>query len=105
MLIVLPVEIGKRVESIQVQDNGERRMTEYTHLVEETRRQQAFREWKNKPTSLHLNNGKMETKYQDGRTEIEDTSTGKKTYDFPEGYEGEPYRENLFHRFLSFFTG
>ena len=35
MLIVLIVEIGKRVESIQVQDNGERRMTEYTHLVEE----------------------------------------------------------------------
>jgi len=25
MLIVLPVEIGKRVESIQVQDNGERK--------------------------------------------------------------------------------
>ena len=54
-------------------------MTEYTHLVEETRRQEAFREWKNKPISLHLNNGKMETKYQDGRIEIEDTSTGKKT--------------------------
>ena len=79
-------------------------MTEYTHLVEETRKQQAFREWKNKPISLHLNNGKMETKYQDGRTEIEDTSTGKKTYEFPEGYEGEKYREKLFHRFLGFFT-
>jgi len=46
----------------------------------------------------------METKYQDGRIEIEDTSTGKKTYDFPEGYEHETYRENLFHRFLGVFT-
>ena len=79
-------------------------MTEYTHLVEETRRQQAFREWKNKPLYLHASNGKMETKYQDGRIEIEDTSTGKKTYEFPEGYEGERYREKLFHRFLGFFT-
>ena len=79
-------------------------MTEYTHLVEETRRQQDFREWKNKPISLHLNNGKMETKYQDGRTEIEDTSTGKKAYDFPEGYEGEKYRESLFNKFLRVFT-
>ena len=79
-------------------------MTEYTHLVEETRRQHAFREWKNKASYIHVNNGKMETKYQDGRTEIEDTSTGKKTYEFPEGYEGEKYREKLFHRFLGFFT-
>ena len=79
-------------------------MTEYTHLVEETRRQEAFREWKNKPISLHLNNGKMETKYQDGRIEIENTSTGKKTYDFPEGYEGEKYRESLFNKFLRVFT-
>ena len=46
-------------------------MTEYTHLVEETRRQQAFREWKNKASYIHANNGKIETKYQDGRTEIE----------------------------------
>jgi hypothetical protein len=36
--------------------------------------------------------------------EIEDTSTGKKTYDFPEGYEHEEYRGNLFHRFLKTFT-
>ena len=54
---------------------------------------------------LHASNGKMETKYQDGRIEIEDTSTGEKTYDFPEGYEYEAYREKLFHRFLGFFTG
>ena len=79
-------------------------MTEYTHLVEETRRQEAFREWKNKASYIHVNNGKMETKYQDGRTEIEDTSTGKKTYDFPEGYEAEKYRESLFNKFLRVFT-
>ena len=79
-------------------------MTEYTHLVEETKRQQAFREWKNKASYIHVNNGKIETKYQDGRTEIEDTSTGKKTYDFPEGYEGEAYRESLFNKFLRVFT-
>ena len=79
-------------------------MTEYTHLVEETRKQQAFREWKNKASYIHVNNGKIETKYQDGRTEIEDTSTGKKTYDFPEGYEGEAYRESLFNKFLRVFT-
>ena len=79
-------------------------MTEYTHLVEETRRQEAFREWKNKASYIHANNGKIETKYQDGRTEIEDTSTGKKIYDFPEGYEGEKYRESLFNKFLRVFT-
>jgi len=80
-------------------------MTEYTHLVEETRRQLAFREWKNEVSYIHANNGKIETKYQDGRIEIEDTSTGQKTYDFPEGYEGKTYRENLFGKFLRVFTG
>ena len=80
-------------------------MTEYTPLVEETRRQQAFRKWKNNVAFIHVNNGKIETKFQDGRTEIEDTSTGKKTYDFPKGYEGETYRENLFSKFLRVFTG
>jgi hypothetical protein len=80
-------------------------MTQYTHLVEETKRQIAFREWKNKVSYIHANNGKIETKYQDGRIETEDTSTGQKTYDFPEGYEGEAYRENLFEKFLRVFTG
>jgi len=79
-------------------------MTEYTHLVEETRRQQAFREWKNKALYLHLNNGRLETKFQDGRIEIENTSTGKKIYDFPKGYEGEKYKESLFNKFLKVFT-
>ena len=80
-------------------------MPQYTHLVDETKRQIAFREWKNKPLYLHLINGRLETKFQDGRIEIENTSTGQKTYDFPEGYEGETYRENLFGRFLRVFTG
>ena len=80
-------------------------MTEYTHLVERVRQQEAFSKWKNEPLYLHLNNGKLETKYRDGRIETEDTSTGKKTYDFPEGYEHEKYRGNLFHRFLGTFIG
>ena len=85
---------------------GKRRkkMTEYTHLVEKVRQQEAFSKWKKEPLYLHLNKGKLETKYRDGHMEIENTSTGKKTYNFPEGYEHEEYRGNLFHRFLKTFT-
>ena len=79
-------------------------MTQYTHLVVETKRQIAFSEWKNKPLYLHLINGRLETKFQDGRIEIENTSTGQKTYDFPKGYEGEKYKESLFNKFLKVFT-
>tara|TARA_R100000306_G_C4319808_1_gene114557 strand:+ start:135 stop:377 length:243 start_codon:yes stop_codon:yes gene_type:complete len=79
-------------------------MTEYTHLIEEARQQQAFREWRNHPLYIQAQNGQIEIKYQDGRTEIEDTSTGKKTYDFPKGYEGQTYKEKLFDRFLKIFT-
>jgi len=80
-------------------------MTEYTHLVEEAKQQEAFKEWKNYPLYLQAQNGKIEIKYQDGRIEIEDTSTGEKIYEFPEGYEGQAYRVKLFDRFLNFFTG
>ena len=80
-------------------------MTEYTHLVEEAKQQEAFKEWKNYPLYIHAQNGKIEVKYQDGRKEIENTSTGKKIYEFPEGYEGQAYRVKLFDRFLNFFAG
>ena len=79
-------------------------MTEYTHLIEEAKQQEAFREWRNYPRYIHAQNGKIEIKYQDGRTEIENTSTGQKTYNFPKGYEGQPYKEKLFDRFLKIFT-
>ena len=75
-------------------------MTEYTNIVEHTRRQIAFREWKNTPLYMHTENGCIITKFQDGRKEIKDTSTDITTYTFPEDYTEKPYTKSLFDSFL-----
>ena len=55
-------------------------MTEYKELVEETRVRLQVEEWSKGIKYIHANNGIIETKFNNGDIEYEDTSTGKKTW-------------------------
>ena len=74
-------------------------MTEYTDMVEETRRklsqEKAYKRWCNTPKYLHAHNGVVETALNDGRVIVEDTSTHKETVKYPKGYESDEWQSLL----------
>jgi len=55
-------------------------MTEYTDIVERQRLLQEVEKWSKGIVYIHANNGIIETKFNNGDIEYEDTSTGKKTW-------------------------
>ena len=72
-------------------------MTEFTHLVNKAREQEAFARWSTQPKYLYLDgsDGILITKFNDERTWYEDH--GKETWNFPKDYRKESFWENLRH--------
>ena len=70
-------------------------MTEFTHLVNKAREQEAFARWSTQPKYLYMDgsDGILITKFNDERTWYEDH--GKETWNFPKDYRKESFWENL----------
>ena len=73
-------------------------MTEYSEMVEEARREQAFAKWTLQPTYLYMDtkDGILVTKYNDGHIWYDDH--GKNTYSYPDDYQKESFWKTLRHR-------
>ena len=72
-------------------------MTEFTHLVNKAREEEAFARWATQPKYLYIDgsDGVLITKFNDGRTWYEDH--GKETWEFPKDYKKDSFWETLRH--------
>jgi hypothetical protein len=72
-------------------------MTEFTHLVDKAREDEAFARWTTQPKYLLMDaaDGILVTKFNDGHIWYEDH--GKSTYSFPPDYKKDSWWERLRH--------
>ena len=72
-------------------------MTEFTHLVDKAREDEAFARWTTQPKYLLMDtaDGILVTKFNDGHIWYEDH--GKSTYAFPPDYTKDSWWEQLRH--------
>ena len=72
-------------------------MTEFTHLVDKAREEEAFAKWSTQAKYLYMDSsaGIVITKFNDERTRYEDH--GKETWKFPKDYKKDSFWENLRH--------
>tara|TARA_R110000764_G_scaffold52568_4_gene114461 strand:+ start:820 stop:1074 length:255 start_codon:yes stop_codon:yes gene_type:complete len=79
-------------------------MTEYDYKVELQRERIGYDEWRNGVKYLHVNNGCIETAFNDGRVMVEDCRTGKITNKYPEGYMGNNWKSSIINSFKKAIT-
>ena len=79
-------------------------MTEYDYKVELQRERIGYDEWRNGVKYLHVNNGCIETAYNDGRVRVEDCLTGKITNKYPKDYMGSDWKSSVINSFKKAIT-
>ena len=79
-------------------------MTEYDYKVELQKERIGYEEWQNRVKYLHINNGCIETAFNDGRVIVEDCRTGKITTRYPEGYTSNDWKSSVINSFKKAIT-
>jgi hypothetical protein len=79
-------------------------MTEFDYKVELQRERIGYDKWRSRVKYLHINNGCIETGFNDGSVMVEDCRTGKITNKYPEGCISSDWKSSVINSFKKAIT-